>query len=71
MHYGHVKSKETQMKRNLKYPYPLDSEVIGILQARARRARSQAMGNLAVRLVQWLGARFSSNGRAPFGVKWG
>ena len=55
---------------NLK-SYRLSPETASVLQARARRARAQAMGNLVVRVIRWLSARSSGNAGHPFGIKWG
>ena len=71
MHYGHVKRKENQMKTVAIEAIRLNPDTVGILQARARRARSQAMHNLAVRFINWLAARFNGNSGHPFGIRWG
>ena len=71
MHHAHVKRKENQMKTVTSKGFRLNPDTVGILQARARRARSQAMHNLAVRFISWLAARFNGDARHPFGIRWG
>ena len=57
---------------NAKYEsYRLNPETAGLLQARARRARAQAIHNLVVRFLQWLADRVGSKGGHPFSVRWG
>jgi len=46
----------------------IDREVVAVLQGRARRARSQAMYNLAVRLIHKLTPRVSLR---QWGTHWG
>ncbi len=46
----------------------IDPEVLAVLQARARRARAQAVHNLAVRLIQKLTPRLNLRLR---GAHWG
>ncbi len=38
----------------------VNPEVLGVLQARARRARAEAMGNLIVSLIEGLRQRFAA-----------
>lgn len=51
----------------------LNPDLVGILHARARRARAQAIHNGVLRLAAALRDRFSSRGaiRLPFGTHWG
>ena len=66
MHHSHVKRKETKM--NTSTPVRIDPNVVALLRGRARKARSQAIGNLVIRLFNKLTPRID------FGVKtahWG
>lgn len=46
----------------------INPELLGVLQARARRARAEAVNNLVVRLVQRLTPRLDAH---RWGVRWG
>ena len=68
MHYSHVKSKENPMKTVTIEAIRIDPDLLGVLEARARRARAEAVGNLIVRLIHRLAARLN----APrWDVRWG
>lgn len=56
------------MKANTSQPVRIDPEVVAILQARARRARSQAMHSLIVQLIHKLTPRLSLR---RLGEHWG
>ncbi len=56
------------MRANPSQPIRIDPEVVAVLQASARRARSQAMYNLAVRLVHKLTPRINLR---QMGTHWG
>jgi hypothetical protein len=68
MHHSHAKRKEKTMRANPSQPIRIDPEVVAVLQASARRARSQAMYNLAVRLVHKLTPRINFR---QMGTHWG
>jgi hypothetical protein len=63
MHYTHVKNKETPMKTTQTTPtleeLRLDPEILGVMIARARRARSQAIGNAFLALLTGARKRLS------------
>ena len=46
----------------------IDPEILGVLQARARRARAQAVHNRIVRLIHWLKPRIPAR---RWGIHWG
>jgi len=46
----------------------INPEILGVLQARARRARSEAVHSLIVRLIERL---TPNDSRHPFGIRWG
>lgn len=56
------------MKANRTYPVRIDPEVLAVLRARARRARSQAMYSLVARLFGKLTPRLSLR---RLGEHWG
>ena len=56
------------MNTNANSPVRIDPEVVALLRARARKARSQAMANLVVRLINKLTPRL---GFRPWGAHWG
>ncbi|HEX2651721.1 MAG TPA: hypothetical protein VHN19_17465 [Burkholderiales bacterium] len=56
------------MKANTSQPIRIDPEVVAVLQARARRARSQAMHNLIGQLIHKLTPRLSLR---RLGEHWG
>jgi hypothetical protein len=56
------------MKANTNYPVRIDPEVVAVLRARARRARSQAMYSLLGRLIHKLTPRLSLR---RLGEHWG
>jgi hypothetical protein len=68
MHYPHVQRKEMTMKANTHQPIRIDPEVVAVLQARARRARSQAMHRLLAQLFHKLTPRLSLR---RLGEHWG
>ena len=46
----------------------INPEILGVLEARARRARAQAVHSLIARLFERLTPRGSGH---PFGIRWG
>ena len=46
----------------------INPEILGVLEARARRARAQTVHSLIVRLIERLTPRGSGH---PFGTRWG
>lgn len=52
-------------------PTRIDPEVVALLRARARKARSQAMGNLVVRLINRLHKLTPRLNFRPWGAHWG
>ena len=68
MHYAHVKHKENPMKTITIQSVRINPEILGVLEARARRARAQAVHSLVVRLIEWLTPR---GGGHPSGFRWG
>ena len=68
MHDSHVKCKENPMKTVTLEAIRINPELLGILEARARRARAQAVGNLIVRLIQRLTPRLDAQ---RWNVRWG
>ena len=72
MHYAHVKRKENPVKPITIQSVRINPEILGVLEARAKRARAQAVHSLIVRLIE----RFSSRGSGhasgnPLGIRWG
>lgn len=57
MQYAHVNCKEMTMTTPTLEQIRVNPEVLGVLQARARRARAEAMGNLIVALFEDLRQR--------------
>jgi hypothetical protein len=57
MHHSHVKRKERTMNTKSSTAVRIDPQVVALLQARARKARAQAIGNLMVRLIRKLTPR--------------
>jgi len=51
MQYAHVNCKEMTMTTPTLEAIRINPEVLGVLEARARRARAEAMGNLIVALI--------------------
>ena len=68
MHYAHVKRKENPMKTITIQSVRIHPEILGVLEARARRARAQAVHSLIARLFERLTPRGSGH---PFGTRWG
>jgi len=56
------------MKANTDYPVRIDAEVVAVLRARARRARSQAIYSLLASLIHKLTPRLSLR---RLGEHWG
>ena len=59
MHYVHVKRKENTMNAYKVENLKLDPENLAVLNARARRARSEFVNNLAARLIRRLTPRLN------------
>jgi hypothetical protein len=59
MHYAHVKRKETTMKTPTLEELRVNPEILGLMIARAHRARSQAVGNAFVALLSGIKKRLT------------
>jgi hypothetical protein len=68
MHYSHVKRKEKTMKAKQVTNLKLDPETLAVLNARARKARSEYVNNFAARLVSRLPPRIHLR---RLGAHWG
>jgi hypothetical protein len=68
MHHSHAKRKEANMKAKETEIIRIDPEVVAVLQARARRARSEAVHNLILSLIDRLTPRPAFR---PWGAHWG
>ena len=68
MHYAHVKRKENLMKPVTMKAIRIHPEMLAVIEARARRARAEAVHSLIVRLIERLTPRA---GGQPFGIRWG
>jgi len=57
MQHAHVNCKEMTMTTPTIEEIRVNPEVLGLLEARARRARAEAIGNLIVALIEGLRQR--------------
>jgi hypothetical protein len=57
MQHAHVNCKEMTMTTPTLEDIRINPEVLGVLEARARRARAEAVGNLIVALIEGLRQR--------------